>query len=174
MNFIPFARAVPGIRPLTKWIARRATNLRSVARALAAALSMAALGVLLTSCGGGVGTGGTGTFAQGPISGFGSIIVNGVKFDESSARVEDDDGGLQSSANLRLGMAVQVQAGPSSTVGAVTSAQASLVRVTRSVVGTVGSVQVAQSRFTVLGQPIVVGPGTAFRSAWSCRHRGGK
>ena len=42
---------------------------------------------LLVACGGGVGTGGTGAFASGPVSGFGSIIVNDVVYDESLARI---------------------------------------------------------------------------------------
>ncbi|HET9821328.1 MAG TPA: hypothetical protein VFQ16_05830, partial [Burkholderiaceae bacterium] len=51
-----------------------------------------ALGVTLSGCGGGVETGGTGasnTYAEGPITGFGSVIVNGVRFDDRSADVED-------------------------------------------------------------------------------------
>ena len=46
------------------------------------------LALLGAGCGGGVDSGGTGTghtstLAVGPISGFGSIIVNGVRFDDS-------------------------------------------------------------------------------------------
>ena len=44
-------------------------------RRLAALCSVAAL--LATACGG-VGTGGTGSFAMGPITGFGSVIVDGT------------------------------------------------------------------------------------------------
>ncbi|MCW5658218.1 MAG: hypothetical protein KIT60_10980 [Burkholderiaceae bacterium] len=63
---------------------------------------------LLAACGGGVGTGGTGAFASGPISGFGSIIVNNVRYDDSSARIESDDGGGRSRSDLRLGMVVEI------------------------------------------------------------------
>ena len=52
------------------------------------------LALLLTGCGGGVESGGTGatpaSFASGPITGFGSVIVNGVRFDDSKAVVTDD------------------------------------------------------------------------------------
>jgi hypothetical protein len=65
---------------------------------------------LLAGCGGGVGTGGTGSFASGPITGFGSIIVNDVHYDESQARVEADDGSTRSRDDLRLGMVVEVEA----------------------------------------------------------------
>lgn len=69
----------------------------------------------LGGCGGGgsvsallPGTGGTGVFAQGTISGFGSVIVNGVKFDDSAAEVRID-GAAASTLDLRLGMVADVQ-----------------------------------------------------------------
>ncbi len=67
---------------------------------------------LLAACGGGGGvdTGGTGgavpAVASGPITGFGSVIVGGVRFDDSSAEVEDLDGTRRSRDELRLGMTV--------------------------------------------------------------------
>ena len=70
----------------------------------------------LAGCGGGggggvallPGTGGTGIFAQGAIAGFGSVIVNGIKFDDSGAVVQID-GVAASSQDLRLGMVAGVQ-----------------------------------------------------------------
>ncbi len=69
----------------------------------------------LAGCGGGgadvaqlPGTGGTGIFAQGAIAGFGSVIVNGIKFDDAAAAVQID-GVAASSLNLRLGMVASVQ-----------------------------------------------------------------
>jgi hypothetical protein len=69
----------------------------------------------LAGCGGGggivaalPGTGGTGIFAQGAIAGFGSVIVNGIKFDDSGAAVQVD-GIAASSQDLRLGMVAAVQ-----------------------------------------------------------------
>lgn len=54
------------------------------------------------------GTGGTGLFAQGSITGFGSVILNAIRFDDTSAAVQID--GLNaSSLDLRLGMVAQVQ-----------------------------------------------------------------
>ena len=50
---------------------------------------------ILGGCGGGVDSGGTGgaaTYANGPITGSGSIIVNGVRFDDSAAAISDDSG----------------------------------------------------------------------------------
>jgi hypothetical protein len=70
----------------------------------------------LSGCGGGgasiigalPGTGGTGIFAQGAIAGFGSVIVNGIKFDDSAATVQID-GVAAGSQDLRLGMVAGVQ-----------------------------------------------------------------
>ena len=73
----------------------------------------------LAGCGGGgsstagaPGTGGTGQYAQvysqGNISGFGSVIVNGVKYDDALAVVQVN-GAAATSADLRLGMIAAVQ-----------------------------------------------------------------
>jgi hypothetical protein len=85
------------------------------------------LGVaLLSGCGGGVGsgdsstitasapgTGGTGISVQGTITGFGSIIVNGTKYDDSAASVRMDGANATSSA-LRVGMVASVRCSKSS------------------------------------------------------------
>ncbi|MGE5115419.1 MAG: hypothetical protein ACM3N6_02890, partial [Betaproteobacteria bacterium] len=56
------------------------------------ALLVALAGAGLVSCGGGVGTGGTGSYGSGPVSGFGSIFVGDIEFDDSAAAIVDDDG----------------------------------------------------------------------------------
>lgn len=76
-------------------------------------------GATLTGCGGGAGsqlaslpgTGGTGSplLAQGTITGFGSVILNGIKFDVTQASVKMD-GANAASTDLRLGMVADVQA----------------------------------------------------------------
>ena len=76
-------------------------------------------GATLTGCGGGAdsllaslpGTGGTGSalLAQGTITGFGSVILNGIKFDVTQASVKMD-GVNAVSTDLRLGMVADVQA----------------------------------------------------------------
>ncbi|WP_119157824.1 DUF5666 domain-containing protein [Caldimonas tepidiphila] len=54
----------------------------------------AAMAWLLVSCGGGVGSGGTGDVAggygRGTVTGFGSVIVDGERYDDSGARIEYD------------------------------------------------------------------------------------
>ena len=60
--------------------------------------------------GGSAGTGATtSTLTEGPITGFGSIIVNGVRFDDSAAAVSDDDDAASGRDRLKLGMQVEVE-----------------------------------------------------------------
>jgi len=54
------------------------------------------------------GTGNTNTTAIGPISGFGSVIVNGIRYDDTAASITDDRGSSVSRESLRLGMMVSV------------------------------------------------------------------
>jgi hypothetical protein len=85
-------------------------------RLLQAALA-SATALLVGACGGGgdvagVGTGGTGSFSVGTITGFGSVYVNGVRYEDNGAKVFDDDGnqkviGIDDNP-LRLGMVVEV------------------------------------------------------------------
>ena len=66
----------------------------------------------LGGCGRGVDSGGTGaraSSASGPITGFGSVIVNGVHFDDSSASVTDADGTVRSRDELKLGMTTTIR-----------------------------------------------------------------
>ena len=115
---------------------------------------------LAVGCGGGdsgVGAGGTGSplsFSQGPITGFGSIIVNGVHFDDSGASVVDDDGNaLSNTQSLRLGTVVDVQGG--SVVDGATAATAIHVHV--DLVGPVTAAwDAGTGRLAVLGQPVRV------------------
>lgn len=116
--------------------------------------------------GGGVETGGTGaapTYASGPIGGFGSIIVNGVRYDERSARIVDEDGGTLASGDLRLGMTVRVDAGAIDP--ATLSAVATEVQVTSDLRGRVAAKDGVASTFTVLGQTVRVTASTAFDDA---------
>ena len=124
----------------------------SAMRALFTALLLA-----LAACGGGVEVGGTGTgaYVQGPISGFGSVIVAGVRFDDSTASIEDPDGGVRQRGDLRLGMQVEVESGPIGDDGSGgRAATAMRVRVASELVGPVTAIDLANARITVLGQPV--------------------
>ena len=123
--------------------------------------------LFVAGCGGGVGSGGTGTYASGPINGFGSIFVNDVRYDDSAATVVDDDDVARSSAELKLGMTVEVDAGTISTDTAGRRATATRIRFGSELLGPVSGVNAATSRFTVLGQTVVVDAQTIFDDSLS-------
>lgn len=131
---------------------------------LAAAVALAV--VVASGCGGGVGTGGTGgnatAYASGPITGFGSVIVGGVRFDDISADVQDLDGGRRSRDDLRLGMTVEVESTAITTDAAGSRASATRIRFESELVGPVGLLDVAGSGFTILGQRVSADATTVF------------
>ena len=127
----------------------------------------AALAAWLAACGGGgdtsapTGTAALQSFATGPITGLGSVIVNGVRFDDSTARVEsDDDGSVRHARELKLGMMVEVQAGAidDSTARAV----AGVIRFGSELVGAVTSLDAATSTLRMLDQTVEVKTTTVF------------
>ena len=137
-----------------------ATALRAPRRATAATLLASLL--LLAGCGGGGADGAAMTpsatapsvFTLGTITGFGSVIVNGVRFDDSAASISDDDGQKHALDALRLGMRVEVDSGRVDAASA--SAHALAVRFGGLVTGPVEAIDVAAGRLTVLGQGIDV------------------
>jgi hypothetical protein len=122
---------------------------------------------VLVACGGGVGTGGTGAEARGPIVGFGSVIVAGIEFDDSDAVVLDDDGqALSRDGNeLRLGMVVAVESSPITGTGDNRFAEASTIRIETAIVGPVGSIDPAARRIDMLGQSVLIEGATVFDAA---------
>ena len=135
---------------------------------------------LLTGCGGGGGgdggsivappppspppppppTGGIGRtgFAYGPVTTFGSIVVNGVRYETDSAEFFVDDGS-GSQGDLRVGDVVVVK-GTINDDGL--SGTADQVFFDDAVTGPVQSVDPALSEMVVLGQRVLVGPDTSF------------
>ena len=99
-----------------------------------------------------------GVVSQGSISGFGSVIVNGVRFETGSASF-DVDGNAGSESDLAVGDVVTI-------VGTVnengTDAQASSVTFDDVVEGPVSAIDDAASTLTVLGQTVIVDAGTSF------------
>lgn len=133
--------------------------------------ALAAL-IALTACGGGGGGGiestsgidGRGSpnpvavVSQGSITGFGSVIVNGVRYETNSASfVIDGIGGSQD--DLAVGDVVLI-AGTISDDG--TTGTASTVTFDDVVEGPVTAVDVTASRLTVLGQTVQVSGATSF------------
>lgn len=128
---------------------------------------------VLSACGGGGGdgatTGSTATpastatvYAAGPITGFGSVIVNGVRFDDSAASISDDDGNQLAEAQLRLGMQVECEGGPGSDDA---HGVARAIHVHAALLGPVSAVDATAGTLTVLGQTVTVDAQTAFDSA---------
>jgi hypothetical protein len=130
------------------------------------------LAILLTGsiagCGGGVGTEGTGTFAgsvgSGPITGFGSILVSGVRYEHSAATIDDEDGNPVDRASLALGMVVQVDAQAIRTAagGDAMNATATHVRTRRALLGPARAIDAAAGHLQVLAQQVLVTGDTVF------------
>lgn len=122
---------------------------------------------LLVSCGGGgVESGGTGMsagYSSGAITGFGSVVVNGVHFDESTARIHDADGNTLSRDALRLGMTVEIQSGAIDSTALTATAQD--VNVISDLLGPVSAVDLTASTMTVLGQTVRITASTLFDSS---------
>ena len=124
---------------------------------------------LISACGGGgdvvggVGTGGTGAFSSGAIRGIGSIVVNGVRYDDSAATITDDNGNSSNSSSLKLGVVVEVQGDDIVTpaTGLPTSNARSVV-FRSEIKGPVTAVNAAAGTLTVLGQSVVVSAATVF------------
>lgn len=112
------------------------TGIRAHSRSCAVAASLAAA-LVFTACGGGGAGGGTDTglaapaanaakselVSEGVISGFGSVIVNGVRYDDSKAKIEDaddEDNPLRNKDDLRLGMVVTVTGSSATNTGTAT------------------------------------------------------
>jgi hypothetical protein len=137
-------------------------------------LGAAALGAssLLPACGGGgsdeaaspsTGSDIAASFVEGPITGFGSIIVGATRFDESAASVTDGDGGLRHRDELKLGTVVEIEGGRlERPAGALGVAVALRVVLGHSLQGPVDAVDVANSRLTLIGQTVVVTSSTVF------------
>lgn len=134
----------------------------------AGATSALALAALLAACGGG-GSSGDGSTADssnvtasGVITGFGSIYVNGVRYDTSGAEIEFEDEGVRTEDDLRLGMRVRVEGRRSGRDGS-----AERVFFDEDLKGPVSGVtpddaNPAVGTFTVLGQTVTVTGDTVF------------
>lgn len=117
----------------------------------------------LAACGGGVEVGGTGTGSTivGPVSGFGSIIVDGVRIDESSVLPRNADGVVVSRDAIKLGTFVEVAAGPIGDDGAGNrSTTAQSVQIRTELRGPIQAIDLPAKRISVLGQQVVLAADT--------------
>ena len=124
--------------------------------------------LVLAGCGGGGGGGspiasggnvapiGTGSSASGAITGFGSIIVGGVRYDDSKASVTDDDGEGKSSGDLKMGMVVKIKGGKKSSDGL--RAEANSIEIYSELLGPIDSVTNSPTvrSLVILGQTVEI------------------
>jgi hypothetical protein len=132
--------------------------------AAACAALVAGAALLVPGCGGGVGSGGTG-MAIGTINGFGSVIVDGARYDDSAVpTLREDAPGVETQAQARLGQRAEVRF----TDGGIASA----LMVDATLIGTVSRVD-ASGAFSVLGQSVSansdpsLGPVTQFAGGYT-------
>ena len=124
---------------------------------------------VMVACGGGssssiqiaapgvVGTG-PAEISVGSINGFGSIVVNGVHFDERTSTVTDEDQNTYTPQDLKLGMVVEVRSDAVS--GATGTAQS--VRIVSQLRGGVDSVDMANQELQMLGWTVEIDSDTVF------------
>lgn len=129
---------------------------RACLRAVWAGWAGMALAVLVSACGGGaqtaasggVGSGGSGV-AEGSVSGFGSVIVAGVEYDDTNASVVVQNAQGQTEASeVKLGQRVRIaqrQSGVADTIEVLPQLR-----------GTASSAQDAQGVFQLLGQSVQI------------------
>lgn len=139
-------------------------NISSAWRCLAAALLLGGI----ASCGG-VGSGGSGmstdSVADGTVNGFGSVIVDGARYDDRNAPVVSEVApGSDVLTQAKLGHRVSVRLDAAGV--------ASTIRVDAALTGPVASIESA-SRFSMLGQTVLInstgtaGPITQFGGGYS-------
>lgn len=132
---------------------------------------------LLPACGGGtdvagVSSGGTGSYTSGTITGLGSVIVNGIRYDDSAASVSFN-GSASTAAALKLGMVVRIQGSaltPATVAGGLATATASSIACGSEWKGPVADIDTTGGTFTLLGQTVrvlttTVIEGTTFSTA---------
>jgi hypothetical protein len=119
----------------------------------------------LSACGGGGGStassGGTATTTTtaGQITGFGSVIVNGVRYSETSATVDSDDDASYARANLQLGMVVEID-GDVNSDGVTGKARS--IRARSETEGSITAIDTTAKTLTVMGQIVAVNAQTVF------------
>ena len=132
------------------------------------ALPVIALATLAVACGGGYGGGGSSSYATGTaapagvsvgaITGFGSVHVNGRKFETTSASISiDDTAGTQ--ADLHVGDVIEVKGHHDASTGKDVAEQ---IQLHSNVQGPLQSVDAAALALVVMGQPVTVSAATSF------------
>jgi hypothetical protein len=136
--------------------------------------STLAFTTLLSACGSsggdapapdsGTNTDTTQTTSSGSVSGFGSVIVNGVRYDDTNVAVTLNNNANANADDLRLGMVVEVD-GPVDDTGLTGTAESITAR--SFVQGPITAIDAAaaEDQLTVLGVTVDVNAGTIFEGA---------
>ncbi|MDP3422896.1 MAG: DUF5666 domain-containing protein [Burkholderiaceae bacterium] len=96
----------------------------------------------------------------GPISGFGSVIVNGMRFDTVGATMADDDGRPVRLQDLSLGMTVSVDG---TADDATARGAAKSLALLRGTTGPITALDAVSQTLTVLGMTVKATPATAYK-----------
>lgn len=128
------------------------------------------ISIILSSCGGGSGSIGgidgsgapavAGTVSTGSISGFGSVIVNGVHFNSDKAAVLINDE-MATENDLRTGYQVKI-------TGAINkdgTAVANTIEFSPNILGAIEAINTTNQQLTVLGHQVQISSETLFDSA---------
>ncbi len=134
---------------------------RGSARPLGGMLLAAAC--LLAACGGGgdsPGTEAASSYTEGEVTGYGSIVVNDVRYDDRAAAVLDEDGRAGRRSDVKIGMWVEIEGADVDRSRGV--GRALRVNWANTFVGPVSAVDAAAGTFELFGQTIEVRPATQF------------
>jgi hypothetical protein len=133
--------------------------------------ALGSTGLLVAGCGGtelaGVGSGGTGqvassSYASGTITGFGSVIVNGIRYDDTAAAVTDEFGATRTLPELALGMVVEIQGTVDESAG---TGVAATIRVLSELRGPITAIERPAGRLVVLGTTVQSSAATVWPDA---------
>jgi len=132
-------------------------------------LAILASAGLLTACGGGGGDSNddnasyynpgsvlTPVASAGTISGLGSVVLNGIRYETIGASVSDSDDNTTFIPALGLGMTVSIQANQAT----ATTATASVIQVQRGIKGYTSAVGSTATTLSVAGLPVTIDPAT--------------
>ena len=104
------------------------------------------------------------TVYSGPISGFGSVIVNGMRFETVGASLSDDDGSPVRLQDLALGMSVNIDGTVDDNTGRGRAKSLSLVHGNT---GAITSIDRSSQTITVMGLTIKTNTATAYKNVAS-------
>jgi Domain of unknown function (DUF5666) len=130
-------------------------------RALAAAVAAVAFALAMVSCGGGgVGSGGTGapetnfglgSYGSGTVTGFGSLVVDGIVYDDTQVPVTvEAQPNVLTSSTAKLGHFIELEFNDDSGREVIRA-----IHIEAAAVGRIDAVDAAEHSLTVLGQTIV-------------------